>query len=77
MCRLSHKLHAGTGDKTTTSGKLLAWIEPGEEETVVAAFVGSGARDRLAATQTCSTHDEARKWVETEAEAIGVPVEWV
>jgi hypothetical protein len=60
------------------SGKLLAWIEPGgDDDELVAAFVGGGAPDRAPATRVCATPDEAREWVETEAYALGVPVHWV
>jgi hypothetical protein len=59
-------------------GKLLAWIEPGDTEgELVAAFVGGGTPDRPPVTRLCATPDEAREWVETEADAIGVPVHWV
>jgi hypothetical protein len=58
------------------SGKLLAWIEPGDNEhEFVAAFVGGDTPDRAPATRLCATPDEAREWVETEADAIGVPVQ--
>ena len=59
------------------NAKLLAWIEQGEQETFVAAYVGSGARERAPATQACSSPDEARDWIETQADELGVPVEWV
>jgi hypothetical protein len=50
--------------------KLLAWIEPGDDENeCVAAFVGGSAPDRPPATRVCATPNEARKWVETEAYA--------
>jgi hypothetical protein len=61
----------------TSGGMLLAWIEPGKDLTFVAAFVSSGARDRTPATQACATRDEARAWVKTQADEIGVPVEWI
>jgi hypothetical protein len=53
----------------TSGGRLLAWIEPGEDS--------SAARDRTPATQACATPDEARAWVKTQADDIGVPVEWI
>ena len=56
---------------------ILAWIEPGEHETFIAAYVDSGARNRAPATQACSTQDEARQWIQIQADELGVPVEWV
>jgi hypothetical protein len=49
---------------------------------VLAAFIGvPGEGDaplqRLPATRLCASLDEARQWVEAEAMAIGVSVEWV
>jgi hypothetical protein len=45
-------------------------------------FVGvpgaAGARvSRPPATQLCSSAEDARQWVEDEARAFGLPVEWV
>jgi hypothetical protein len=59
------------------SGKLLAWIEPRDDEEFVAAFVGGGSPQRPPATQVCSTQDEAREWIETQAGELGVPIEWL
>jgi hypothetical protein len=60
------------------SGKLLAWIEPGDDEDeCVAAFVGGATPDRPPATRVCATPDEAREWVETEAYALDVTVHWM
>jgi hypothetical protein len=57
--------------------KLLAWIVPRRDE-YVAAIVGAGAvSSRAPATQLCSSRDEARQWIEDEAAAIGVPIEWL
>jgi hypothetical protein len=62
-------------------GKLRAWIES-SGDAVLAAFVGvpaagqvSGARPP--ATKLCASSDDARKWIEHEAGAFGLPVEWV
>ena len=60
-----------------SGSKLLAWIEQGDGNQFVAAYVGSGARQRLPAMRVCVTSDDARQWVEAEAETLGVPVEWV
>jgi len=59
-----------------SGSKLLAWIEQGDGNNLVAAYVGSGARQRLPAMRVCVTSEDARRWVEVEAEALGVPVEW-
>jgi hypothetical protein len=64
------------------AGKIRAWIEHCTKDGVLAAFVGvPGEGDpplqRLPATRLCVSLDEAKKWVEAEAMAIGVPVEWV
>jgi hypothetical protein len=66
------------------NGRLLAWIEARNCGRVLAAFVG-GIVDgtakqpagRAPATQLCASQCEARQWVEGEAAAIGIPVEWV
>jgi hypothetical protein len=57
--------------------KLLAWVEPQNGQEVLAAFVGGAATKRAPATQLCASSAEARKWVEDEAAAIGLPVEWL
>jgi hypothetical protein len=57
--------------------KLLAWVEPRDDEAFLAAFVAADARRREPATQLCSSRDEARNWIETQAAAIDAPVEWV
>jgi hypothetical protein len=49
---------------------------------VLAAFVAvPGVADsrgsRPPATQICSSTEDARQWVEDEARAFGLPVEWV
>ena len=54
-----------------------AWGEPG----VLAAFIGmaegTAPSRRPPATRFCASPDEAKQWVESEARAFGVPVEWV
>ena len=59
------------------SGKLLAWIEARADDEFLAAFVGGEAPKRRPATRLCSSPGEARCWVEQQAAALGVPVEWV
>ncbi len=67
------------------NGKLLAWIEPHANEAYVAAFIGEGAtkdahRDypgRQPATQLCSSHHEARQWIEQQAADLDLPVKWM
>ena len=62
-------------------GRLRAWIEV-QDDAVLAAFVGvpgaAGPRvSRPPATQLCSSAADARQWIEDEARAFGLPVEWV
>ena len=60
------------------NNKLLAWIEPHADDVYRAAFVGKAAAEhRDPATRLCGSIDDARQWVEGEAAAIDVPVEWV
>ena len=64
------------------TGKIRAWIEHCTKQGVVAAFIGvPGEGDvplqRLPATRLCTSVAEAKQWVDTEARALGVPVEWV
>jgi hypothetical protein len=58
------------------TGKLLAWIEPQDDE-YLGAIVGGGAPRRAPATRVCRSAEEARQWVEAQAAALGVPVEWL
>jgi hypothetical protein len=51
------------------AGILLAWIEPRGGDRFLAAFVGAyGPRrvptTRAPAAQLCSSHADARKWIE-------------
>jgi hypothetical protein len=58
-------------------GKLLAWIESRDNHNFIAAFVATHASRRHPATRQCKSRDEARLWVEEEAEALGgVAIEW-
>ena len=60
------------------SETLLAWIEKPEEELFVAAFVSAeAATKRAPATQLCTSEQEARTWVQEQAAAFGIPVEWL
>ena len=60
------------------NSRLLAWIEQRDDDAFLAAFVGKpAARQRLPATQLCTSSDAARRWVENEATTLGLPVEWV
>ncbi len=60
------------------SGKLLAWIEPRDDEDFLAALVGEGTADiRAPATQLCSSLSDARQWIEDQAAALGLPVKWM
>jgi hypothetical protein len=69
----------------TPCGKLRAWIERYSEDKYLAAFIGVAAlpgghmvpAGRPPATQICSSSNSARQWVESEAAAFGLPVEWV
>jgi len=58
-----------------SADKLLACIEPSQQE-FEAAFVSAAASRRVPATRRCRSLDEGRKWVQREAEKLGVGVEW-
>ena len=58
--------------------KLLAALEPRGEKQVLAAFVSAmAAPGRVPAMQLCDSPEEGRQWVEREAAALRLPVEWV
>jgi hypothetical protein len=57
--------------------KLLAWVEPRNDDEFLAAFVGGAATRRAPATQLCASPAEARQWVEDQASEVGLPVEWL
>jgi hypothetical protein len=69
----------------TQGGKLRAWIERKPGGKFLAGFVGvvvtpdgrMAAANRAPATHVCQSPEEAREWVEDEATAFGLPVEWV
>ena len=60
----------------TSDGALRAWVEPQGDQTL-AAFIGLHETRRAPATRLFPSANEARKWIETEAAAIGLPVRWV
>jgi hypothetical protein len=67
------------------SGKLLAWIRPRSAGEFIGAFVGEGATPgalkdfagREPAARVCGSPDEARQWIEDQAAAFALPIEWV
>jgi hypothetical protein len=69
----------------TSGGKLRAWIERRAGGNVLAGFVGvivapdgrTTVANRAPATQICRSAEEARAWVQEEAAAFGLPIEWV
>lgn len=68
-----------------TIGTLRAWVETRDAGQFLAAFVGvATAPDgshvpagRAPATNVFGSASEARQWVQAEASALDVPVEWV
>jgi uncharacterized protein (DUF169 family) len=69
----------------TSSGRLRAWIERQHGGRFRAAFIGvatapdgtAAVADREPAVRICCSPEKARQWVEEEATAFGLPVEWV
>jgi hypothetical protein len=60
------------------NGRLLAWIEPRDDEGFLAAFVGEpAAAIRAPATQLCSSRGDAEEWIEHQAASLGLAVKWV
>ncbi len=67
------------------NGKLLAWIQPRNADEFLAAFVGEDAAPcsrndyagRAPAVHVCGSPDEARRWIEDQASAFALPVEWI
>ncbi len=60
----------------TPVGKLRAWVET-RCGGFLGAFVGDNATTRTPATRLCASAEEAMRWIEVEAQAFGLPVEWV
>ena len=73
---MSRLLRGTIGEKGMPTNKLLAWIEPRNGECTAAFVSVLTASRRAPATRRCASVDEARQWVEREAAAFGVPVEW-
>jgi hypothetical protein len=61
----------------SNAGGLLAWVIAHADHTFTAAFVGADARSRNPASQVHASHDDAARWVEAEAAAIGLSIEWI
>ena len=60
-----------------TTSKLVAWIEPCGASEFSGKFVSEEtAAQRAPASCSCASRDEAKQWVEREADALGVPLEW-
>ena len=60
-----------------TTSKLVAWIEPRRSGEFSGKFVSEEtAAHRAPASCSCASRDEAKQWVEREANALGVSVEW-
>jgi hypothetical protein len=59
------------------SGKLVAWIEPRNNDEFLAAFGAAAVPGRPPAVQTCSSPAEAKRWIEDQAAALELPIEWV
>jgi hypothetical protein len=57
--------------------KLLAWVEPRDDDEFLASFVGGAATKRPPATHLFASAGEARQWVEREAAEFGLPIEWL
>jgi hypothetical protein len=63
-------------------GKIRAWTDPRADDAgVLAAYVGVPGDSqvplqRAPATRLCASAAEARQWIESEAQALGLPVEW-
>lgn len=58
------------------AGKVVAWIVQHDRE-FLAAFRSVAVLDRPPATRLCPSSHQAKAWVEKEAAALGVCVEWV
>jgi hypothetical protein len=53
---------------------LEAWLKP-ENDKVTAYFVAAGV-DREPATQSFANEEEARRWIEAQAEIFKAPIKW-
>jgi hypothetical protein len=69
----------------TPIGNMIAWISPHETGSYIGALVGEGAAPggsgysagRTPAMQICASAEEARRWIEDQAAALGLPIKWV
>ena len=60
------------------NGKILAAIAPHGDATFLAALADpSASEDTAAVKRLCSSRNDARQWIEEQAEARGRPVLWV
>ena len=58
------------------AGKLLAWIEPSEDEEFQVRIISASAVTGCApATYLCRSHAEARRWAEVQAAAARFHIE--
>ena len=57
--------------------RILAWIKPQDGISFEAGFVAAAAASRAPAMLSCSSSEEARNWVELQAQQFGARVEWV
>ena len=58
-------------------GKLLAWIERRSDNAFLVSLVGGAAPQREPAKRLCNSPDQARQWVEEQAAALDLPIEWL
>jgi len=62
----------------TLDGRLLAWIEDKNDRKFTAYFVSSDLKEsRPPATSSCVSRLEAQLWIESQAEALRLPLDWV
>jgi hypothetical protein len=57
--------------------RIRAWLQRDGGGVVTAAYVASCATHRAPAVRVCESEDDARRWVEREAQFLGAAVEWV
>ena len=51
-------------------------LRHGEGECIAAFVSVPTASRRAPATHSCASPDEAREWIQVQAAALGIPVEW-
>ena len=63
------------------TGKIRAWIEHCAQGVIVAFIAVSGEDNaplkRPPGTRHFASSEEAKQWIEAEAQVLGVPIEWV